>query len=107
MGRKPFLGRETFLLFLAVNFRWRGRNFEICLKMKIIFSATNYPLCADIKVDPYTDVPADSWMAPYACAAKEGNIVSGKTLYTPFYSVTRGDTAQLIYNTMAKLKLLD
>ncbi|MDP2642317.1 MAG: S-layer homology domain-containing protein [Candidatus Peregrinibacteria bacterium] len=84
-----------------------GQSVAKAEAVKIIFAATNYPLCADIKVDPYIDVPADSWMAPYACAAKEGNIVSGKTLYTPFYSVTRGDSAQLIYNTMAQLKLLD
>jgi hypothetical protein len=75
--------------------------------VKIIFEAMEYPLCEEVTEAPYTDVPADSWMAPYACAAKEASIVSGKTLYTPSYEMTRGDSIQLIYNTMAKLDLLD
>ncbi len=75
--------------------------------VKIIFEAMQYPLCENVKDAPYTDVEVTSWMAPYACAAKEGSIVSGKTLYMPLYEVTRGDTAQLIYNTMAKLDLLN
>lgn len=83
-----------------------GQSVAKAEAVKIIFAATEYPLCKDVKVAPYSDVEASSWMAPSACAAKEGGIVAGKTLYTPLYEVTRGDTAQLIYNTMAKLDLL-
>jgi hypothetical protein len=85
-----------------------GQGVSKAEAVKIIFEAMEYPLCEeeDLKVPSYNDVAFDSWMAPYACAAKEGSIVSGKTLYTPLYEVTRGDTAQLIYNTMAKLDLL-
>jgi len=83
-----------------------AKNVEKAEAVKIIFAAMQYPLCKEVTAAPYTDVAVDSWMAPYACAAKEGGIVSGKTLYMPFYEITRGDTAQLIYNTMAKLDLL-
>lgn len=83
-----------------------GQNVAKAEAVKIIFSATEYPLCKEVTTAPYNDVEVSSWMAPYACAAKEAGIVSGKTLYMPFYEITRGDTAQLIYNTMAKLDLL-
>ena len=83
-----------------------GQNVAKAEAVKIIFAAMEYPLCKDVKTAPYTDVEITSWMAPYACAAKEGGIVAGKTLYMPLYEITRGDTAQLIYNTMAKLDLL-
>lgn len=71
-----------------------------------VLRAFNYAVCENPSDGSFSDVPADSWIAPYACVAKRDYLFSEEDVFFPNYQLTRADLAQLIYNVMSKKGLL-
>ncbi len=73
--------------------------------LKMLLNSMNILPSTDIAVDPYSDVPKDSWFAPYVQYSKDKNLVdSTSSFFNPSTGMTRAEVAQVIYRTIV-LKL--
>jgi murein DD-endopeptidase MepM/ murein hydrolase activator NlpD len=66
--------------------------------LKMLLSAMEIQFNPVAIRDPYTDVPKDSWYAPYVRYAKEKNLIDvAGTEFRPEEGMTREDVAEVIY----------
>ncbi len=73
--------------------------------LKMLLLAMNVKLDTNVTQDVFTDVPKDSWYAPYVKYAKDKNLIdSGSNKFNPEEGMTRSEVAEVIYRTIV-LKL--
>ncbi len=67
--------------------------------LKIIAFAQAWNLPDSIDEDPYNDVPANSWFAPYVVYAKDAGFIEDSSNLDPGALLSRGDISELIYQS--------
>ncbi len=67
---------------------------------KLLLEADESPIKSRVSEDPFNDVSADAWYAPYARYAKDNELLDFGNKFKPESEITRDEVAEAMYRLM-------
>ncbi|MBD3330426.1 hypothetical protein GF354_02745 [Candidatus Peregrinibacteria bacterium] len=78
-----------------------GDTIDKAAALKITMEAFGYEPAETVTTPPMSDVPVDSWYAPYVVTALDAGIISNNPTFNASHQITRAEIVKTVYNAMA------